>query len=164
MDVNSKFWIRVERTDDDNECWLWSKGCISTGYGLFTITKAERILAHRYAWEWANGPIPEGMVVDHECHNDTDCPGGKECLHRKCVNPAHLSLKTNAANLRASHKHNSKKTHCPRGHEYTDDNTEYQVRATTTSRKCIACRRESDNTTKRRDAQRARRARLKASK
>ena len=49
-----------------------------------------RMLAHRYAWERANGPIPDGMVIDHICGVTM------------CVNPDHLrtaTVKQNAENL-----------------------------------------------------------------
>ena len=45
------------------------------------------------AYQWAHGPIPEGMVIDHTCHN------------KACVNPDHLRLATikqNAENARTS--------------------------------------------------------------
>lgn len=158
MDVNSKFWVRVDKSGD---CWMWTKGCVSTGYGLFTITKHDRVLAHRYSWELHNGPIPDGLVVDHECHNNTECAGGKDCPHRKCVNPDHLALKTNDGNLAASHRYNGNKTHCPRGHEYTEANTRLQVKKNTTSRKCKACERLTGWSEERRLAQRERRAKQK---
>ena len=57
------------------------------GYSYITVDK-KRQLAHRYAWERANGPIPEGMVIDHVCHN------------RACVNAEHLRPVTNTENVR----------------------------------------------------------------
>ncbi|QPR39552.1 AP2 domain-containing protein [Brevibacterium casei CIP 102111] len=43
-------------------------------------------LVHRYAWEQEHGPIPEGMQIDHICHEPA------------CVNLDHLRLATPAEN------------------------------------------------------------------
>jgi len=41
---------------------------------------------HRLSWEFENGQIPDGMEIDHICHNGL------------CVNPAHLRLATRKQN------------------------------------------------------------------
>lgn len=73
-----------------DECWLWKSTTNKHGYGLIAVGgKGEgQLLAHRVAWEIANGPIPKGTwVVMHTCDTPT------------CVNPAHLKLGTQSDNL-----------------------------------------------------------------
>lgn len=77
-----RFWSKVDKTD---ECWLWVASTDRGGYGHFGDA-GKMVRAHRFSWELVNGPIPEGMQVDHRCHV------------RRCVNPAHLRLVTNQQN------------------------------------------------------------------
>ncbi len=108
MDVNfiaSRFWNNVDTTDD---CWLWLQSTGSHNYGQTWDGKTV-LLAHRVAWELTNGPIPDGLTIDHICRN------------RRCVNPSHLRLLSNVENARMNG--NWAKTHCIRGHEFTTENT-----------------------------------------
>jgi hypothetical protein len=85
--------------------------------------------AHRFMWELFNGPIPEGMQIDHLCFN----PG--------CVRYDHLELVTPRENvLRSSSPAamNAGKTHCKHGHEFTPANT----RQRDNKRYCRACARQ----------------------
>lgn len=117
----------------ENGCWHW-EGYVAkpTGYGtLFTrdpeTQKGTNRLVHRLSYEVHKGTIPEGLVVDHMCHNDdTACVGGEGCLHRRCINPAHLEVATQGENVsrgRGVAAINAAKTHCPQGHEYDGENT-----------------------------------------
>jgi hypothetical protein len=89
-------------------CWLWT-GAInkeSGGYGWFHFDGHAQ-LAHRVSWQLHIGPIPKEAQVLHRC----DTP--------LCVNPAHLFLGNNAANVAdkvrkgrvsCGEKHNAKLT------------------------------------------------------
>lgn len=89
-----RFWRKVQKTD---ACWLWLACLDSAGYGRFSIVR-ERSYAHQLAYSELHGPIPDGLELDHVCHsNDPSCPGGP-CVHRRCVNPAHLEAVTHRVN------------------------------------------------------------------
>ena len=92
----------------ENGCWIWNGHVTRWGYGETSVNRRPK-LAHRVAYERAHGVTlaPRGHAehrqVDHECHNRAeDCAGGPSCLHRRCVNPAHLVLKTAAENTEDS--------------------------------------------------------------
>lgn len=80
--TEERFWAKVNKTAS---CWEWTAAQQGAGYGYIKAWGSMR-LAHRVSYELANGPIPEGMVIDHICHN------------RACVNPGHLRLATRKQN------------------------------------------------------------------
>jgi hypothetical protein len=90
-----RFWEHVSKTDGG--CWLWT-GATYGGYGVFGLGPdigRKTVLAHRFSWEIANGKIPDGLLACHEC--DKNYPVG-DTAYRRCVNPAHLFLGTDADN------------------------------------------------------------------
>ena len=117
----ARFWSKIDIVDDDS-CWLWTRGK-NLGYGLTTI-RYQNLLAHRVAYELLVGQIPDGLQVDHLCRV------------RACCNPAHLEPVTAAENMRRSGPY-SRKTHCPHGHAYDEQNTYH--RADGHGRQCRAC-------------------------
>lgn len=101
----NRFFSRVNKTDS---CWLWLGAKQSRGYGHFSLD-GKTTLAHRYSWEQVNGPIPQGLVIDHLCRV------------RSCVNPEHLRIVTQSENSRVGISPpaiNGRKSRCGNGHPF----------------------------------------------
>ena len=71
--------------DPISGCYNWIAAKTNDGYGTFKDHKQYR--AHRWIYQYLNGPIPKGLVVRHKCHNPS------------CVNPEHLELGTQQDNI-----------------------------------------------------------------
>jgi hypothetical protein len=94
-----RFWAQTDRRSPD-ECWPWRFGRFATGYAQFT-SDSGLTYGHRWVYERYVAPIPDGLVIDHRCHNeDQHCVGGRTCEHRRCVNPGHLEVVTAQQNFR----------------------------------------------------------------
>ena len=99
-------------------CWLWRGAITSTGYGHMKVGEHYE-KAHRIAWRFAYGVIPDGLQVCHRCDNPP------------CVNPDHLFLGTQVDNLRDCYRKGRMPQFepfiqsqrdviaCPHGHDYT---------------------------------------------
>lgn len=132
----TRFWEKVSR---EGECWIWSASTYDNGYGQFTVL-GKPIKAHRWAYQNLVGRIPAGMQLDHLCHtNDKSCLDGKDCPHRRCVNPAHLQPvagRVNTLRGRGIAGHNARKTHCDTGHPFDAGNTRFTREGHRVCRRC----------------------------
>ncbi len=116
------FWAKVDKS---GSCWIWIGSKATKGYGRWNGRKA-----HRVAYEALVGVIPAGLTIDHLCRN------------RKCVNPSHMEVVTNAVNVLRGESFsavNQRKTHCPKGHPYDETNTGH--RSDRPGRICRECMR-----------------------
>lgn len=112
--------------DASTGCWNWTAATSSHGYSNFWNGAAYES-GHKFSYRHHKGEVPKGLHIDHLCRN------------RVCVNPDHLEAVTQRVNtLRGDTvaRHNSVKTHCPRGHEYNETNTHIDR---TGARHCRPC-------------------------
>jgi len=107
-----RFWTKVVK-GTSGECWIWTGGHSTNGYGTF-YDGTRNTSPHRYSYLTFIGDIPMGLELDHTCQV------------KGCVNPGHLEAVTHRENLlraKGPAGDNARKTHCKRGHEYTQANT-----------------------------------------
>ena len=79
------FWSKVSVPASRSDCWEWHSTVNSQGYGRININR-KWIAAHRLSYELVNGPIEDGLIIRHRCHN------------RLCCNPNHLEKGTSKDN------------------------------------------------------------------
>jgi len=118
-----KLIVNPDRLFEGSPCWEWQGATDPAGYGRFKAFGQN--YAHRVAYRYFIGEIPEGLDIDHKCRV------------RHCVSPFHLQAVTHAANKALSR---NVKTHCINGHPYDEQNTGYTNKG---DRLCKACRYEA---------------------
>lgn len=117
----------VERIVIGDDCWEWAGSHDKQGY-----SRTGRALAHREVYKLLVGPIPEGTELDHLCRN------------RGCVRPKHLEPvdhRTNVLRGQGLAAQQARRTHCPQGHPYDEENTYLSPKG---KRDCKTCRRAGD--------------------
>jgi len=108
-------------------CWEWTGSLNEYGYGRW-YAKGTSLRAHRQAFIALRGPIEDDLVIDHLCRV------------RHCINPWHMEPVTRGENVLRGDgitARNTRATHCPHGHAYSESNT-YMHRG---FRKCRECMR-----------------------
>lgn len=78
IDDQWRFWLKVDKRGD---CWLWTAGRFTAGYGVFKINKL-CYYAHRLSWAMHFKEDPGQFELHHTC------------LNPACVNPLHLQKVT----------------------------------------------------------------------
>ena len=124
IDLPVRFWNKV-KINYTTQCWEWS-GCVACdGYGRYRHEN-KTIKPHQLIKK-----AEKGLVIDHLCRN------------KKCVNPAHLEVVTYQENTNRGlgRKGGRKKTHCPKGHEYNQENS--YINPYTNTRSCRICTRRT---------------------
>lgn len=87
IDLEQRFWDRVDTSGGDDACWPWTLSTNDQGYGRMGWgSKLE--LTHRIAWAlgYNAGVFPDENVL-HTCDNPP------------CCNPAHLFIGTQDDNM-----------------------------------------------------------------
>jgi hypothetical protein len=136
LPTEQRFWSKVNKRGPmppqsvaPGLCWEWTGAKTTGGYGQFWV-KPRKVVAHRFAYEQLVGKIPDSLQLDHLCRN------------RACVNPKHLEPVTQQVNILRGFSiatANRLKTHCPKGHPYSAENT--YIHPKNNGRICRTCAR-----------------------
>jgi len=116
-EVWRRFWLRVDKRGPIYAnlgcCWIWTGAKNWKGYGITNGGRMGSRLSHRALYLKLVGLVPKGKELDHRCRR------------RACCNPKHLRPVTHLENVRAgtAGQRQAAKTHCPKGHPYSLENT-----------------------------------------
>lgn len=123
--------LRARTVINERGCWVWTGPKSSKGYPMQEHRSLPKA-GHRTAFI-----LLRGVTLTSEqfvCHT---------CDERACWNPAHLFIGDARANnndcASKGRHHNTVKTHCPKGHEFTPENTYTTPQGL---RRCRACSRD----------------------
>lgn len=129
--VDERFWEKVD-VGHPLGCWEWTGYRRLGEHGMFNAKSGTSpVYAHRWAYEFLMGPIPDGLQLDHLCRNPP------------CVNPDHLEPVTARENTRRSESlviRIWRSGTCNRGHPRTPEHL--YIRPDNGYRMCRTCERE----------------------
>jgi len=113
--AEQRFWDKVNKDGplvrpELGPCWEWTGNtAVRGGYGRFKVN-GKMVYAGRWYYERVNGPVLQGLELDHLCRNTS------------CVNPAHLEPVTRKENARRG-LNGILFVHCKNGHPVNNRNT-----------------------------------------
>jgi hypothetical protein len=110
-------------------CFEWAWATNKKGYGIFALEGVGK-LVHKAGFLVLKGPILQGHQIHHTCEN------------KRCWYMGHLKEVTPHENVMASdtvNRRNALKTHCSRGHEFTEENTYIYYYNGNKRRRCRKC-------------------------
>jgi hypothetical protein len=112
-----RFMSKVDWSGGPQDCKVWTAAVTVDGYGQLGLNRSS-VLAHRWFLGHLRGvPLARSEYALHHCDNPP------------CVNPAHLYVGDQRQNMhdcvtRGRYTNGrAGRTHCHRGHEYTEANT-----------------------------------------
>ena len=140
--LEDRLWHRTVVVGD---CWVYDApgGPVKRDGSRYASIKVDGAMTgvHLAAYREFVGPVPEGAQIHHICET------------KPCWRPDHLKALTSREHWLLHHP--ERPTHCPKGHEYAEENTyEYVDDRGWVHRSCRTCNRAA----KRRHKERRRRA------
>lgn len=120
-------------------CLIFKGSLGRGGYGQVNVDRTPR-RTHRVTWEHVNGPVPEGLELDHLCRQ------------RDCCEHTHLEAVTRLENIQRGagpqrqRDRFAARTHCKNGHAMAENATTYirdMYGYRCVVRECLACKRDN---------------------
>lgn len=111
------------RLEPQGACLVWT-GATCKGHGRVAY-RGRLWYVHRLLWEQANGPVPDGFVLDHVC------------MVKACANLDHLRPVDHRTNTTENTNGNASKELCANGHPY--DRIERRADGSFRGRRCSQC-------------------------
>lgn len=124
--------------DSETGCWLWNGGKNHAGgHGIYRPIPNQKYYVHR---------LSAYIHLDYDLlRKDLQVLHKRDCPNKNCWNPEHLYLGTLQDNIEDARVTGQiiipRRTHCPSGHEYTEENT---YTSSEGERYCRTCHKETE--------------------